>query len=202
MRLQHFLRSSCKNNLTTQASSFRTHINHIIGSHHHILIMLHNNDRVTDIPQLLQRMNKPLIIPLMQANTRLIKNIKYIYQLRTDLGSQTDTLALTAGKGYRTTVKSKVIQSHIQQKFQTGADFFQYFDSNLFLFIIQILIDIHQPVVKLIDIHTRQFIDILIMDTEMKGFFIQSCPFTFRAYSSFSKLFRPLLRSSGSILFL
>ena len=48
MRLQHFLGSSCKNNLTTQASGFRPHINHIISSHHHILIMLHNNDGVTD----------------------------------------------------------------------------------------------------------------------------------------------------------
>ena len=83
-----------------------------------------------------------------------------------------------------------------------GADFFQYLDSNLFLFIIQILIDIHQPVVKLIDIHTRQFIDILIMDTKMQSFFIQTSPFTFGTNRCFGKLFRPFLCCCRSILFL
>ena len=39
---------------------------------------------------------KLIIVPLMQSDARLIQNIQYIHQLRTDLSGQTDTLALTS----------------------------------------------------------------------------------------------------------
>ena len=61
----------------------------------------------------------------MQADTRLIKNIKHIHQLGTYLCSQADTLALPAGKADRATVQSQIIQTDIQQELQTCTNLFQ-----------------------------------------------------------------------------
>jgi hypothetical protein len=53
----------------------RANINQVIRSQHDILIMLHHQHTVADIPQVLQSAYQSLIIPLMQADTRLIQDI-------------------------------------------------------------------------------------------------------------------------------
>jgi len=45
-----------------------------------------------------------------------IKNIKHINQLRPQLGSQTYTLAFTAGEGRRWAVERKVSQTNVQEE--------------------------------------------------------------------------------------
>ena len=42
------------------------HIYNVIGGEHHVFIMLHHNHGITHIAQLLQRMDKPQIIALVQ----------------------------------------------------------------------------------------------------------------------------------------
>ena len=105
MCLQHFGRSAGKYDFTTQASRLRSHIDDVIGSQHHVLVMFHYNHGVADVAQLLQRMDKALVIALMQADTRFIQNIKHIDQLRTNLRSQADALTLSTGKADGTAVQ-------------------------------------------------------------------------------------------------
>ena len=118
IRFQHLLRSSGIDHFTAQTAGLRSHIDHIIRIEHHILVMLHHDDGVPRIAQLLQRIDQPDIIPLVQPDTRLVEDIQDIHQLTADLRSQTDTLALATRQGCRSTVQGQIIQSHIQQKLQ------------------------------------------------------------------------------------
>jgi len=144
---QHLLGRSLKDDLTPQTTRFRPHIHHVIGTQHHILIMLHDDHGVSRITQLLQGVNQTDVVPLVQTDTRLIQYIKYIHQLASDLGSQTDTLALATGQGSGTPVHGKIIQSHIQQEAQAGAYLLQYLRSDPKLFRVQLLLDTLQPLV-------------------------------------------------------
>ena len=56
--------------------------------------MLDHDNRVARIAQLFQRVDQTNVIPLVQPYTRFIQDIKYIDQLATDLGRQTDALTL------------------------------------------------------------------------------------------------------------
>ena len=58
--------------------------------------MLHHKEGIAQVPQILQCIQKLVIIPLMQSDTGLIQDIADAYQSGTDLGSQTDTLGLPA----------------------------------------------------------------------------------------------------------
>ncbi|MNW21194.1 hypothetical protein D3C71_2219680 [compost metagenome] len=49
-----------------------TDVDDIITGHHGIFIMLYNDERVAQIPHLQQRLNQPLIIPLMKPDAGLI----------------------------------------------------------------------------------------------------------------------------------
>ena len=71
--------------------------NTVCGTHG-IFIMLYNDQAVSKITQLHQRTKKSVIIPLMQSDAWFIQNIGNSYQPGTDLGSQTDSLRLAAGK--------------------------------------------------------------------------------------------------------
>jgi glutathione synthase len=53
----------------------QANINQMIGSQHNIFIMFNNDDTVSNIPQVSQRIYKPVIVPLMQSDGRLIQYI-------------------------------------------------------------------------------------------------------------------------------
>ena len=63
--------------------------------------MLDNDQGVAQIPQVLQRAQELVVVPLVQTNGRLVQNIQHAHQGRTDLGGQPDTLALAAGQSAR-----------------------------------------------------------------------------------------------------
>ena len=60
--------------------------------------MLNDNYRVADVAKLLQRLYKSHVVSLMQSDGRLVKDVKHVDQLRTDLGGQSDALAFSAAQ--------------------------------------------------------------------------------------------------------
>ena len=102
---EHFLRSSLINHFPTHAAGFRPHIDDIIGGQHHVLVMFHHDDGVARITQFLQGIDETEVIALVQTDTWFIKNLKHIHELRADLGSQADTLALSTRQRNRCTVE-------------------------------------------------------------------------------------------------
>ncbi|MDT4870069.1 hypothetical protein FQZ97_1051300 [compost metagenome] len=74
----------------------RADIDHIVSCQDGIFVMLNDDNRIAEIAQMAQRVEKTGIVALMQADRRLIKNIKHTRKARTDLRSQADALAFTA----------------------------------------------------------------------------------------------------------
>ena len=50
-----------------------------------------------------------------------------------------------------------------------------------------------QPVIKLVDVHARQFVDVLVVDAEVQGFAIEAGTFTLWTHIRLGKLVGPLL---------
>ena len=80
-------------------SGSRPDIHNIIRRPHRILIMLHNKNRISQIPQVKQSRKQLVIVPLVKTNTWLIQNIGNSHQTGANLSCQTDSLSLSAGKG-------------------------------------------------------------------------------------------------------
>ena len=78
--------------LTAVLPCSRSDVYHTICCPHSILIMLHYNQSISQIPQMLQGSQKLIIVPLMKSDTWLVQNICNAYQSRTNLSCQTDTL--------------------------------------------------------------------------------------------------------------
>ena len=164
--------------------------------------MLHHNHRVTQVAQFLQGMDQSLIIPLVQAYAWLIEDIEHIHQLRTYLCCETNALTLTTRQGSRPTIQGEIIQSYIQQEFQSGTNFLQNLCGNLLLFVAEVRFHLLHPFIQLRYIHAGKLMDILIVNAVREGFFFQFGTMTFRALHHRGKLLRPFLLRSRVIVLL
>ena len=84
--------------------------------------MLHHNEGVSQVTQVLQGAQQLVVIPLVQADGRLVQDIQHAHQGRSDLGSQADPLALAAGKGACRPGQGQIAQAHIHEELQPGLD--------------------------------------------------------------------------------
>ena len=94
MRLHDVVDGARGHNLTTTAASLGAYIYNEVGMAHHLLIVLHDKNRVASIAQLLQCLYQAAVVALMQTDARLIEDVEYIHKFRTDLRSKTYALAL------------------------------------------------------------------------------------------------------------
>ena len=63
---------------------------------HRVLVVLDDQNRVSQIAQTAQRIEELVVIPLMKADGRLIENVEYAHEARADLGRKPYSLALAA----------------------------------------------------------------------------------------------------------
>ena len=96
--------------------------------------MLHHDDSVAKVPQVLQRLQKAVVVPLMQTNGRLVQNIEDPNQAGADLRRQTNTLGLSSRKRPRRTIQIQIIEADIHQEGQAVFDLPHDFLGNLLFF--------------------------------------------------------------------
>jgi len=62
-----------------------------------LLIMLDDDEGVSQVSQLFQGLYEPGVVPLVQADGGLIQNIEHPGEVGADLGGQADPLGLAPG---------------------------------------------------------------------------------------------------------
>jgi hypothetical protein len=92
LRLINRFRITLGNDPTTMLAGQGTDVDQMICSKHNVFVVLHHQNTIANISEILQSTYQPVIIALMQADTRFIQNISNTLQLRSDLGCQADPL--------------------------------------------------------------------------------------------------------------
>src|SRR6516225_12007288 len=92
-----------------------------------ILVVFDDHHRISQIAQMLQCPDEPVVISLVKADARFIQNIENPGQPRSDLRAQAYALGFSSGQGAAFAVERKVTQSHFDQKGEPVTDFAQHF---------------------------------------------------------------------------
>ena len=116
------LHRTCAYDLSAVNAGAGTDIHDIIRSVHRVLVVLDHDQSIAEIAQTEECLQQLFIVTLVQANRRLVKNVKHAHQRRTDLGRETDSLAFTSGKRSGRTGQREILQTHILQEPQSHAD--------------------------------------------------------------------------------
>ena len=93
-----------------------------VGGGDGVLVVLHDDEGVAQVPQSGQRLDQTVVVALVQADRRLVQDVQDADQPGADLGRQPNALSLTAGQGAGRTVQREVVQAYVEQKAQASLD--------------------------------------------------------------------------------
>ena len=100
----------------------RPDIDHVISTADGVLVVLDHDDGVAEVAQMFERLDETLVITLMQADGRLVKDVEHAHEARADLRCQADALCLAAGECGRGPVEREVIEADVDEEPQTRTD--------------------------------------------------------------------------------
>ncbi len=98
------------------------HVHDVVRVQHGLGVVLHHDQRVAQVPEALQTVQEPPVVPLVQADGRLVQDVQHAHQSGADLGGQPDALRLAAGERARRAGEGQVAQPHVVQKAQPRVD--------------------------------------------------------------------------------
>ena len=84
--------------------------------------MLDHHQRVAQVAQGAQRGKQPVVVPLVQADRRLVQYVQHPGQRGADLRGQADALRLAARQRARAAAQCQVVQTHVHQEAQPRVD--------------------------------------------------------------------------------
>ena len=90
----------------------------MVGGGHHVRIVFHNDDRVSQIPQLFQNSYQPCRVATVQANGWLVENVSGAHESRAETGCELDPLRLAPGQRRRKTIERQILQPNVIQKLE------------------------------------------------------------------------------------
>ena len=93
-----------------------------VGGLHCLLIVLDDDDRVAEVTQPQQRVEQFLVVPLVQADRRLVEHVEHADEAGADLRGEPDPLCLAARQGRARPVERQVVESHVEQEAEAGVD--------------------------------------------------------------------------------
>ena len=96
MLAQHLVDRTLEHHFATSPSCFRSDVYDVVGGEHHVFVVFHHDDGVTDVAQLFQAGDESVVVALVEAYARFVEDIEHIDELRPDLCGQSDALALAS----------------------------------------------------------------------------------------------------------
>src|SRR6185312_8630364 len=100
-------------------------IKNAIGSAHDIGIVLDYQDRVPQVTQVVQNLDKAVSVATVQADGRLVQHIERPYKARTQRRRQMNALGFTSRQSRSQPVQREVFQTNVNQELQAFVDFLQ-----------------------------------------------------------------------------
>ncbi len=100
----------------------RADVDDVIGDPDRLLVVLHDQDRVPDVAQSEEGLDKLAIVPLVQTHGGLVEHIEDADKPAADLRREADSLGLTAGERRGSAVEAQVVEPDIDEELQPGAD--------------------------------------------------------------------------------
>ena len=112
------LRDTLADDLTAVLARARPEVDHPVGRAHHLLVVLDDEDGVADVAQLLERVDEPSVVALVEPDRRLVEDVEDADELRPDLRRQPQPLRLAARERLRRSVELEVADADVLEEHQ------------------------------------------------------------------------------------
>ena len=120
--LRYFGGRASIDDLTAIAPCIGTDVDDVVGSTHHLLIMLDDDNSVAQVSQTVNDTDEALGITLVQTDTRFVQDVERAYEATSELRREGHSLALPTGEGAGESVKGQITQADLIEEGQARAD--------------------------------------------------------------------------------
>src|SRR5258708_38029969 len=96
-------------------------IDDIVGGPDRILVMLYHDHRVSQVPEMHQRLNEAGVFSLGESNAWFVQDVKHPRKSRSDLGTESNTLGFSARKSSAFAIWGKIAETSLFHKSQAGS---------------------------------------------------------------------------------
>ncbi len=152
----------------------RPDVEHVIGLADRLLVMLDDDDGVALVAQVLERLQQPVVVALVQADRRLVEHVEHAGQARADLGGEPDALALAARQRAGRAAERQVVQPDIHKETKAFADFLEDRAGDLVLLCGQAVGDGFDPVQRVLDRQLHRLADMAVSDAHRQRLVAQT----------------------------
>ncbi len=101
-------------------------VDDVVGRADGVLVVFDDDEGVAEIPEPEERLDEPLVVPLVQPDRRFVEDVEHAHQTRTDLGGQADPLRFATRQGSGASRQGQVVEADVEQKPQAGAYLFHH----------------------------------------------------------------------------
>ena len=115
LAVQQFLVGAFEDDLSALHPRARTHIDDVIGDFDDLLVVLHEDDRVAVIFELLHRLLHQQDVVVVETHAGFVEDVHHVGKGRVDVFGDLATLRLAAGEGTDGAVEGEVAESDLLQ---------------------------------------------------------------------------------------
>ena len=123
--LQNLVVSASPDDFSAILPGARTKVENAVGGAHDVGIVLHHQNRVSQVAQVVQNLDKPVRIAAVQANGGLVKHVQRADQTRAERSRQLNALRFAARKRRGETVERQILQANFVKETQPFPKFDQ-----------------------------------------------------------------------------
>ena len=98
----------------------------MVGDPDGLLVVLDHHHRVAQVTHSHQRLDQAAVVALVKPDRRLVEHVQHAHQARADLAGQPDPLGLSPGQGGRAARQVQVVEAHVEQEAEPGADLLEH----------------------------------------------------------------------------
>ena len=91
-----------------------------------VLVVLHDDERVAQVPEPHEGLDQPAVVALVQADARLVEHVEHADEARADLRREPDALRLAAGQRAGRAVEGEVVQPDVDEELQPLVDLLEH----------------------------------------------------------------------------
>src|SRR5437660_5057802 len=133
----HFTSRALKNYFAPELARPRTDVNELVRRQHHFRFVFDNQNGVPDIAEILEYANESRIVARVQANRRLVENVKRADQRSSQVGRKLNSLRFSARQSRSEPVESQVLKTDVDQELQPASNLVEQTARNFHLRLIQ-----------------------------------------------------------------
>lgn len=124
--IEEIVEGTLGHNVAAMDAGTGADIHQVVGGADRVLVVLHHDQGVAQVPQLGEGGEQAIVVALVQPDAGFVEHVEHAGEAGADLRGQADPLGLPAGEGHGGPIQAQVIEAHIEQEPQAHPDLPQH----------------------------------------------------------------------------